>query len=204
MLVQPKSKSGSKNKEIKESWDVDEVDPTLNLRDNIKSSKNHIKSSIKSNHERANIKKQLSLELLNEIIKNQNISNEEKEKIKDLIEKINEKKYYYCYDDLSGSNADIIRFFEESEKIIERPLLIHLPEELDYDVEFYKIGKTCNGLKKRYAVIKRGGFYSSKKPIIQMDRSKLKDKTEYLPGSEVIIETKDDQRRSQGEWSNKK
>ena len=203
MLVQPKSKSGSKNKEIKESWDVDEVDPTLNLRDNIKSSKNHIKSSIKSNHERANIKKQLSLELLNEIIKNQNISNEEKEKIKDLIEKINEKKYYYCYDDLSGSNADIIRFFEESEKIIERPLLIHLPEELDYDVEFYKIGKTCNGLKKRYAVIKRGGFYSSKKPIIQMDRSKLKDKTEYLPGSEVIIETKDDQRRSQGEWSNK-
>ena len=200
MYVEPQRKTKhNKNNNVKSSWDdIEEVDPNLNLRENRISPKNHIKSS-----ERGNIKKLLSLELLNEILQSPSISNDEKEKINNLMQKVSDSKYYYCYGELDENKSNIIRVFEEREKIIERPILIRLPEELDYDVEFYKIGKTCNALKKRYAIIKRGGFYSSKKPIIQMDRNKLKDKTDYLPGSEVIIETKDNMRKSDGEWSNK-
>ena len=211
MLVkEPKSKSknSSKNNAINSSFNVQEVDPNLYLRDNIRESRNHVNmnSKSKSNIAPFIIKKQLSIELINEILKNPSNSKEENEYWQNLIDKIEQKKYYYCYGGLEGENSEIIRFFEQSERIIERPLLIELPDMLDYDVELYKIGKTCSGLKKRYAIIKRGGFFSSKKPLIQIteaDKKKIKDKTMYLPGSRVIMETRDDPNRTKSEWSNK-
>mgnify|MGYP006873000002 CR=1 FL=1 len=93
--------------------------------------------------------------------------------------------------------------FRSNENIIEKPIVLILPEELNYDVELYKIGKTCKGLKKRYAIIKRGGFYSSKKPLAQIDRNKLKDKTQYLDGALLMTETKNSVGKADGEWSNK-
>ena len=209
MLVQEsksKSRNNSKNNAINSSWDVQEVNPNLYLRDNIKGSKNHVNINSKSNIAQFTIKKQLSIELLKEILKNPSNSNEENEFWQNLIDKIEQKRYYYCYGGVEGENSGIIRFFEQSERIIERPLLIVLPDMLDYDVELYKIGKTCSGLKKRYAIIKRGGFFSSKKPLSQMteaDNKKIKDKTMYLPGSKVIMETRDDPNRTKSEWSNK-
>ena len=167
-MLQVRDASKQKRNEMNEnqqSLSIDIVDPNLNIPGDIKNSKNSIKSSIKSNFERNNIKKSLSLELFNEILKNPNYPEEEKEKIKNLINKINENKYYYCYGDLSNPESQIIKIFEEKDNIIERPFVLALPEELNYDVELYKIGKTCKGLKKRYAIIKRGGFYSSKKPL---------------------------------------
>ena len=213
MIVQePKSKAKntSKNNVVQSSWDVEEVDPNLILHDNIKEdikkSRNNIQKSKLSNLELRDIKKQLSIELLREMLHNPSNTNEENEYIQQLIDNIEEKKYYYCYGDLNRENVGIIRLFEQYEKIIERPIVVDLPEMLNYDVEFYKIGKTCSGLKKRYAIIKRGGFFSSKKPLNQMnefDINNSKDKTMYLPGSLVSIETRDDPNRSRGEWSNK-
>ena len=208
MLVKerrPKSKTSSRNHVIKSSRTSDEVDPNLYLRENITESKHHNKSYIKINKKSTNIKKQLSIELLNEILKNPDISIQEKEYYESLIDKINEKKYYYCYADPYKEKSEIIRFFERTERNVEKPLLFSLPDILDYDVELYKLGKMCNGLKKRYAIIKRGGFFSSKKPLNEMvesDKTKIKDKTMYLEGSRVLIETKNDPYRSRGEWSN--
>jgi len=198
-----KQKSHEMN-ENKQSLSIDIVDPNLNLPGDVKNSKNTIKSCIKSNSERNNIKKLLSLELFNEILNNPNCPEEEKEKINNLINKVKENKYYYCYGDLSNPNSEIIKIFEEKEIVIERPFVLALPEELNYDVELYKIGKTCKGLKKRYAIIKRGGFYSSKKPLVHIDRNKLKDKTPFLKGALLMIETKDSVGKAEGEWSNKK
>ena len=209
MLVKerrPKSKTSSRNHVIKSSsLSSDEVDPNLYLRENITESKHHNKSYIKINKKSTSIKKQLSIELLNEILKNPDISRKEKEYYENLIDKINEKKYYYCYADPYRENSEIIRFFERTERNVEKPLLFYLPDILKYDVELYKLGKMCNGLKKRYAIIKRGGFFSSKKPLRQMvesDKTKIKDKTMYLEGSKVLIENKNDPYRSKGEWSN--
>ena len=209
MLVEPKSKSKntSKNNVLESSSKIEPVDPNLDLPGDMEDSKNHFKINLESKIASSNnLKKRLSIELLNEILRSPNISQDESEKIENLIKKIENNKYYYCYDDLFQRNSDIIRFFEQSIKTIEMPIIIILPDILNYDVDFYKIGKTCNGLKKRYAIIKRGGFFSSKKPLNQINennKSTLKDKTQYLPGSKIFIETKDDPNRTRGEWSEK-
>ena len=208
-MKEPKSKSknSSKNNAIKSSYNIEPVDPNLNLPEDIEQSQNQIQNSINTNIVSSDIKKRLSIEILNEILRNPNNSKEENEKLFYLIQKIKNQKYYHCYGDLNGENSEIIRFFEQSETIIEKPLLLKLPNMLDYDVELYKIGKTCSGLKHRYAIIKRGGFFSSKKPLNQIDatnKTTLKDKTQYLSGSQVSIEEKDDPNRSKSEWKNKK
>ena len=201
-MPEPKSRSKniSKNNAIESSGSIEPVDPNLELPGDIKQSNNN-KIISKSKLESFNIKKRLSIEIINEILRNPTITTEEREKLNSLIEKIEEKNYFYCYGDLNGPHSDIIRFFEQSEKIIEKPILIELPDMLNYDVELYKIGKTCSGLKKRNAIIKRGGFFSSKKPLKDLnDNNKitLKDKTQYLCGSNVYIETKNDLNRNQG------
>ena len=206
-MPEPKSRSKniSKNNVIESSGSIEPVDPNLELPGDIRQSNNN-KIISKSKLESFNIKKRLSIEIINEILRNPTITTEEREKLNSLIEKIEGKNYFYCYGDLNGPHSDIIRFFEQSEKIIEKPILIELPDMLNYDVELYKIGKTCSGLKKRNAIIKRGGFFSSKKPLKDLnDNNKitLKDKTQYLCGSNVYIETKNDLNRNQGEWSNK-
>jgi hypothetical protein len=150
----------------------------------------------------ADTKKKLGIEMINEIINSENVTEEEKEKYKEIEQKIH-SHYYYCFEDVHGSNFNMIKYFEENEMIMENKILLSLPEQLDYDVEFYKIGKKCNGLKKRYGIIKRYGFFSSKKPLEKADPKTMKDKTKYLPGSEVIMERKDEIREGQGEWSNK-
>ena len=204
----PKIKNISKKSIEESNLEIEPVDPTLNIQEDIRESKNHIKISTNiniKNYDTSDIKKRLSIELLKEILRNPNNSTEENEQINCLIQRINEKKYYHCYGDINGINSNIIRNFEQTEEIIENPQLLKLPEMLDYDVELYKIGKTCSGLKKRYAIIKRGGFFSSKKPINQINDSNkdtLKDKTQFLPGSQVFIETKDDPNRTKSEWKN--
>ena len=202
----PRSRNISKNNAIESSGSIEPVDPNLHLPGDIKQSNNNIKISNQSKLESFNIRQRLSIEILNEILRNPTSTKEEKENINYLIQKIEQKNYYYCYGDLNGPHSDIIRFFEQNDKIIEKPILIKLPDMLNYDVELYKIGKTCKGLKKRNAIIKRGGFFSSEIPLKDINdnnKSKLKDKTQYLPGSNVYIETKNDLNRNQGEWSNK-
>ena len=65
-----------------------------------------------------------------------------------------------------------------------------LKEKCDFDVIFYKIGEKCNGWKKRFAIVVRGGLYSSTKPLKQFEKEKAKDKTKYLDKSIVTLEEK--------------
>ena len=185
------------------SLNTDIVDPNLNLPEDTENSKNSNILEIKENLERSNLKTLLSLELCKEILGNPFLSEEEKEPIKYLISKINENKYYYCYEKLSNPDSKIIKIFEETEKILEKPILLTIPKELNYDLEMYIIGKICKKLKKRYAIIKHGMLYSSKEPLMKINLKKLKDKTPFLNGAQIIIETKDTIGKDQREWSNK-
>ena len=118
----------------------------------------------------SSIKVQLSLEILNEILRNNN-SEEENEKINNLILKIKENDYYYVYDDINGPHSDIVQFFEKNKTITSEPFLIIPCENLNYEIELYKIGKTCENLKQRYVIIMGRKFYSSKKTLSQINES---------------------------------
>ena len=202
-MLEPLESKYNKNKT---SSLIEPVDPNLNLPsqplnvDDI----NNIKLSLRENIDNSNIKKQLSLELLKQIIENPNNSEEEKEKYNNIRETIIKKKYFYIYDDI---NLNIPQIIEENEQIIESPILLDIPNSLDYDVELYKIGKKCKGSKKRHAIIKRGGFFSSNKSINNIDekeKKKLKDKTQFLNSSELFRETLENFQKNQGEWHDKK
>ena len=178
------------------SLNTDIVDPNLNLPEDTENSKNSNILEIKENLERSNLKTLLSLELCKEILGNPFLSEEKKEQIKYLISKINENKYYYCYEKLINLDSEIIKIFK-------KPILLTIPKELNYDLEMYIIGKICKKLKKRYAIIKHGMLYSSKEPLMKINLKKLKDKTPFLNGAQIIIETKDTIRKDQRERSNK-
>ena len=170
-MLEPLESKYNKNKT---SSLIEPVDPNLNLPsqplnvDDI----NNIKLSLRENIDNSNIKKQLSLELLKQIIENPNHSEEEKEKYNNIRETIIQKKYFYIYDNI---NLNIPQIIEENEQIIESPILLDIPNSLDYDVELYKIGKKCKGSKKRHAIIKRGGFFSSNKSINNIDEKEKKN-----------------------------
>ena len=202
-----KLKNNSKDIAIESSKKIEPVEPHLHLPREIQELKNKFKIIANSKIESSNnIKKRLSIELLNEILRTSELTKEEAKNIENLIQKIENNKYYYCYGELFHPNSSIIIYFDQNETTLKKPLLINLPDNLNYDVELYKMGKTCSGLKKRYAIIKRGGFFSSKRPLNQINESNqntLKDKTPYLSGSKIFKEKKDDPNRTKSEWSNK-
>ena len=158
-----------------------------------------------------NTKKRLSIRLL-EIIRNDDtLSEEDKLKTSELIEKIknNELDYIYVYSDINRINDTFISTLKNNEESIEEPRLDVIPDTLDFDVEFYKIGRKCSGLKKRYAIIRDGKLYSSDKPLSELEKydekewEKMKQKTKFLEGAEVINESFDKYDKGMGEWSNK-
>ena len=151
-----------------------------------------------------NIKKRLSLEILREMLRDQNISIDEKEKINKLIQETREKDYTKSYCDLNGANEDLVQSINQNKESLEKPGLLIFPNNLNYDIEFYKLGRKCHGLKKRYAIIKDGKLYSSDKPLKDLqekDFEKLKDKTEFLRKADIRKETPES--NSGGEWSAK-
>ena len=148
-----------------------------------------------------NIKKRLSIEILRQIMRDQNISYEEKEKINKLIQEIRDKDYTMSYSDFNGANDDLVQSLNQNKQILEDPGVLKLPNSLDYDIELYKIGRKCHGLKGRYGIIKNGKLYSSDKPLQSLkekDFEKLKDKTDFLKDAEIIKEFRD--LNSGGEW----
>ena len=122
-------------------------------------------------------KKQLAISLLRLIQRNPKISTTEKNKIKELIQKVKTGEYYNCQDDLNNPNNNFGLNQIYQKKIFEIPCIYNIKDSLDYDIELYKIGKSCNGLKKRFAIIKNNFFYSSITPIEKFDPQKSKNKT---------------------------
>ena len=189
------NKNSINNIQLNES-NLQNHDENININNDNSNSKIKNANTLKT-------KQKLSISLLHQIQRNPKTTPEEKTKINEIIEEIKNKNYYYCLSDLNGANKDMIISMDQNREKIIKPELIKLPDSIDYDIEFYKIGKKCNALKKRYAIIKKGKLYSSDKPLKQMDKKKLKEKTQYLQEAEVINETIDEQSANGGEWSNK-
>ena len=182
---------------------IEPIDPTLNLQE--EHPINEINTKILDvNKTPQNMKKRMSIELLHQMLRDKTMPNEEREKINKLIQEIKDKDYTISYSDLNGANQDVIQKMEENKQFLEEPSLLYFPTTLDYDIEFYKLGRKCHGLKGRYAIIKDGKFYSSDKPLKELqpkDFEKLKEKTEFLKDAVISGEIKEIS--SGGEWSSK-
>lgn len=166
-------------------------------------------NSVPANLEMADIHKAIAIEIMEEMQRGKDVSTVmNRENILNLINKIKEQDsaYYLCHLDLNGTNQDKVNHFTENQEMLFKVLVKELKDKINFDVEFYKIGQSCNGLRKRFAIVMRGGFFSSKEPIARFNREKAKDKTRYLIGSIVYLETIDAWRnnkdKNKGEWSN--
>ena len=209
MLEKQKSNISSSNKIKTYTNDIQPVDPTLNLPE--KNMDDQINPVINPkinivNNKQANIKQRLSMEILRQMLKDQTIPIEEKEKINKLIDEVRNNDYYLSYADLNGANQELMTNFNQNNEVIEKPGLLNFPDTLDYDIEFYKLGRKCHGLKGRKAIIKNGKLYSSDKPLKEIkekDWEKMKEKTEFLQNAEIIKEEKDEPNRDKREWSSK-
>lgn len=104
----------------------------------------------------------------------------------------------------------------KKEEISTDPLIINKnkikkqKKEVDFnqkliEAEFYKIGKKCEGLKKRYAIISKGRLLSSTYPLSKFKMNHTKDKSENLKGCVYFTETfdKTNKEKGMGVWSNK-
>ena len=203
MLVS-KQKNEIVGNNLKDSKDIIQpLDPTLNLPNiNMNSNQNSIKIN---ENDSSKIKRYFAIEILQQIISDNYTSMEEKEKLSKLIQQIKDKGYTSCFSEINAVDQNpFISMDEKIEKIDPKSMI--LPNTLNYDIEFYKIGQRCHGLKKRSAIVKNGKFYSSDKPLNKLeekDFTKLKEKTSLLQGAEVICEIYDEEAKDQGEWSNK-
>ena len=151
-------------------------------------------NSVPTNLEMADIHKAIAIEIMEEMQRGKDVSTVmNRENILNLINKIKEQDsaYYLCHLDLNGTNQDKVNHFTENQEMLFKVLVKELKDKINFDVEFYKIGQSCNGLRKRFAIVMRGGFFSSKEPIARFNREKAKDKTRYLIGSIVYLETID-------------
>ena len=108
---------------------------------------NYILNNINNKIEVADVKKRLSMEILNQMKKDPGISYEEQEKIDNLINEVRENRYYLIYSDLNGANQDLMSSLNQNAESIDKPGLIYYPNTLNFDVKLYKIGrKCCTGL----------------------------------------------------------
>ena len=153
------------------------------------------------------IKSKLSLGLVDEILTNKNLTNEEKEKYIGIKNEINKFNYYFIYDDINIHDSFLIKNVQDNIEELEKPITIKtIPTDLDYEFEFHKLGKRCEGLKERHGIIRNGCLFSSNEPKDKIkDFSKLKDKTQYLKGAEILKENKENclTSGSKGEWKSK-
>ena len=212
LIEEQKIKPISKEDEKIFTNTIQPLDPYMNLQsennyNKINPSINNINNiNINNNIAIPDIKKRLSLEMLNQMKRDPSISNLDQEQINNLINEMKQKQYYLIYSDLNGANQDLMTSLNQNVESIENPGLINFPTSLNYDVKLYKIGKRCHGLKERHAIIRNGKLYSSDKPlkdIQEKDWEKLKEKTDFLINAEIRKETKDNQSQNMAEWSEK-
>ena len=155
------------------------------------------------------IKSKLSLGLIEQILRKPNLTEDERQRYNEIKEEINRYNYYYIYDDVNIHDYNLIRNLKgaDMEKSIKIENDINI--DLNYDIEFHKIGTRCKGLKERHAILKNGKIFSSTKSNNELKDIKelkdLKDKTPFLQDAEIIKETKAENEnvKSKGEWGSK-
>ena len=156
----------------------------------------------------AYIKSKLSLGLIDQIIKNPNLSEDELKRYNEIKDEINKYNYFFIYDDINIHDYNLIRNLKEINNEIEEPKIENeVNEEINYDIEFHKIGSRCSGIKERSGIIEKGKLFSSTKPKKEIKNIKdLKDKTPFLQDAEIIKETKSEieNNKDKGEWGSKK
>ncbi len=143
----------------------------------------------------------MALEIMEQMKKGKDLSSLiNRDNIKSLIDKIkqDESNYYLCHIDLKKGNEMVIANFTNQEKIVYEKIKKEIIEKCDFDVIFYKIGEKCNGWKKRFAIIVKGGFFSSTKPLKYFEKEKSKDKTKYLYNSVMSLEKEG--KKNSPEW----
>ena len=207
-MLEPEEQKIITKNEIQYPMDkIEPIDPTLKLQEenqNPKIFNPKIFNPKILNNDYQVIKKRLSIELLRQILKDINTPIEQKSSINELIENVRNGDYHLSYSDLNGANQELMRSLNQNTDVLDNPKLIYFHDTLDYDIDLYKIGRKCHGLKSRYAIIKDGKLYSSDKPLKDLqekDFEKLKEKTNFLKNAEIIEETKDNQSQNGGEWS---
>ena len=171
------------------------------------SSENNILNLNTNSNPQLSIKSKLSLGLIDEILRNPNLSEEEKQKYIEFKNQISRNNYLYIFDDINIHDYTLLKNIQEISEDLDNPKTpSNVPSEVDYDIELHKIGKSCHGMKKRYGIIQNGCIFSSKEPKNKVkDFTKLKDKSIYLQGAEILKENKDnwEKDKSNGEWHNK-
>ena len=206
MIEIQESQESYKNNEQNNSPNVIlPLDTNINLPEEKNKYNELSDSNIKKNN-KLTTKQQLSISLLNLMKNDPNNPRQEKMKISELIENVKNNNYYHCLSDLNGANQELMTTINQNQDKLKKLQIIQLPNSIDYDIDFYKIGKKCQGIKRRYAIIKNGKLFSSKKPLKNLaknDRKALKDKTRFLIGAEIISQTIDNQSENEGEWSDR-
>ena len=192
-MLEPEEQKIITKNEIQYPMDkIEPIDPTLKLQEenqNPKIFNPKIFNPKILNNDYQVIKKRLSIELLRQILKDINTPIEQKSSINELIENVRNGDYHLSYSDLNGANQELMRSLNQNTDVLDNPKLIYFHDTLDYDIDLYKIGRKCHGLKSRYAIIKDGKLYSSDKPLKDLqekDFEKLKDKTNFLKNAEII------------------
>ena len=105
----------------------------------------------------------------------------------------------------NGNELGLVNFTKH-EKIIYQAIKKQIKDKCNFDVIFYKIGEKCNGWKKRFAIIVRGGLFSSTKPLKFYStykgnlRDVAKEKTKYLHKSIVSLEQYKFDQKNLPEW----
>ena len=138
MMEQENINTDSKQELKQYTNSIEPIDGNLNLPEDNKDL--NITPDINNNINPSplNIKKRLSIEILRQIMRDQNISYEEKEKINKLIQEIRDKDYTMSYSDFNGANDDLVQSLNQNKQILEDPGVLKLPNSLDYDMNFIK------------------------------------------------------------------
>ena len=92
----------------------------INEINNNKNKNSIKKNNVNNNITQLNIKQQLSISLLNKMQNTSDFSSEEKQKLKEIIQDIQNKNYFYTLSDLNDANKDLITFIDQNKEKIGR------------------------------------------------------------------------------------
>ena len=152
-------------------------------------------SDIKASNKKpfkGNIQLILSGYLLEIIIRNKEDMNIifRKQEYKNLLEDMKRSNNYLeIYKPIQEKDKrNLSELISKNIKLINKPLLISISSKFEFELEFYKHGKTFkNPIRKRYGILTNDNFYSSNEAIGNFKVQNAKNKTKYIINAREII-----------------